>query len=100
MTQIAVELLVEIIKLNKENAREPSKHLQALEQLSTIFKDTTDVSIPRVNTTNAPIAPTSSHSPIYRETVKMTQQSHQHCPHINTPIIHTRPSTTPITPLD
>ncbi len=50
MTQIAEDLLDEIMKLNKKKAREPSKHLQALEKLSKIFKDTINVTIKRVIT--------------------------------------------------
>ncbi len=37
--QISEKLLVEIIKLNKGKTSKPSKHLQALEDLSNRFKD-------------------------------------------------------------
>ncbi len=58
--QIAGELLVEIIQLNNGKAREPSKHLQVLEQLSKIFKDKMDLPVPRVPTPTVTTAPTAS----------------------------------------
>ncbi len=71
MTQIAEELLIQVIKLKKGKAREPSKHLQALEQLRKVFKATMDGVIKRVTTPTAPITPTASHSPTHKDTVKL-----------------------------
>ncbi len=44
---------IDIIKLNKGKGRESSKHLQILEQLCKVFKDTTDAVISRVATPTA-----------------------------------------------
>ncbi len=92
--QIVGELLIEIIKLNKGMAQEQSKHFQALEQVSKIFKDTTNASITRMTT---PTASTTSYSPTHKGNVKMTQKIHQHHTCMNTPIMPTEPPTTPIT---
>ncbi len=75
------EIITEIIKLYKVKAREPSKHLQALEQLRKIFNNTTYAAIMRVSTLSptaptATTAPTPSHSVTHNDTINMTSQTH------------------------
>ncbi len=93
--QIADELLIKIIKLNKGKAKEQSKHLQALEQLRKI-KATLNAVITRVITSTAPITPTESHSTTNKDTAKITPKIHQCHTHSHTPIMPTEPPSTPI----
>ncbi len=69
------EIITEIIKLYKVKAREPSKHLQALEQLRKIFNNTTYAAIMRVNTTTALTTPTKAYSLSHKDTVKWYHKS-------------------------
>lgn len=74
--QIAEDLLIDTIKFNKGKAKEQSKHIQALEQLIKIFKDTTNAAVMRLTTPTAPTLPTESHLPTHKcnETSPQTHQ--------------------------
>ncbi len=95
--QIAKELLIEMIKLNKgKEAWEPQRHLHASAQLSKIFKITTDATTTRVTTSTMPTMPAVSHLPTHKDAVKSTQHIHQQQTHNNAPITPATPASTSI----